>query len=98
MEPCFEISYLSYNQFNDLKCSRQISVKLFAALTSDSNLLWFWFRIFQIENHTDMHISLVATMFDSEKKSVANKLFIEHLFLLDKAVTIESVLPNSILR
>lgn len=37
-------------------------------------------------------------MFDLEKKSVANKLLMEHLFLLDKAVTIESVLANSILR
>ena len=45
-----------------------------------------------------MHILLVATMFDSEKKSVTNKLLMEDLFLLDKAVTIESVLPNSILR
>jgi len=37
-------------------------------------------------------------MLDLEKKSVANKLLMEDLFLLDKAVTIESVLANSILR
>ena len=50
---------------------------------------------FQTENHTDIVISQVTTMFHSEKR-VANKVSMQDLFLLDKGLTIESVIANSI--
>ena len=60
-------------------------------------ILVFFGFFFQSEYHTDIVISQVATMFDSEKR-VANKVSMEDLFLLDKGVTIESVIANSIPR